>query len=82
MIYLIDDDLELTFDSFEQLVKYLRKLPERDEFLIKSKILTLDEFNVLKELGCRVIEVECKGCEENQPNQEAHIGPYGCLGEW
>lgn len=24
----------------------------------------------------------CQGCIENQPNQEAHIGPYGCLGDY
>jgi hypothetical protein len=24
---------------------------------------------------------QCRGCKENQPNQLAHIGPGGCLGE-
>lgn len=25
-------------------------------------------------------QVECQGCIENQPNQLAHMDPYGCLG--
>jgi len=25
---------------------------------------------------------QCPGCAENQTNQEAHMGPYGCLGDW
>lgn len=25
--------------------------------------------------------IYCNGCIENQPNQEAHIGPNGCLGD-
>ena len=27
-------------------------------------------------------EVGCHGCKTNQPNQLAHIGAGGCLGEW
>lgn len=29
-----------------------------------------------------VQERRCQGCIEDQPNQLAHIGPNGCLGEW
>lgn len=25
---------------------------------------------------------KCQGCLEDQPNQLAHIGPNGCLGDW
>jgi len=58
----------------EFLVEFMRRS-------VDSGYITKTNANMFLQIyGCNIRET-CWGCEENQPNQLAHIDPGGCLYE-
>jgi hypothetical protein len=74
-----DEDLDIWFENAETLAAYLDRLPSVEGLKIVYREV---DVTVLAKYEHLLVLAECPGCEDNQPNQEAHIGKWGCLGEW
>ena len=49
--------------------------------VLENVLFYLDVWDIIwiqSQLNIDLCKV-CEGCKNNEPNQEAHLGPYGCL---
>jgi fructose-1,6-bisphosphatase/sedoheptulose 1,7-bisphosphatase-like protein len=49
---------------------------------ILTGIQTENESENKSETEHKTKRAKCQGCIDNQPNQLAHVGENGCLGDW
>lgn len=66
--------------ALEYVLKEHRKVLEEKQKLVE-KFSKYIEDNFSKEDTSNDVVLKCLGCLYDEPNQMAHIGPGGCLGE-